>query len=375
MHVILALSLAIHGCYVGSKMVVSLYALHLGANQAVVGVIAMLYAVVPLVLGVFVGRMADTLGMRMLTLSGSVCIGIALVAGWYGGSLTALFILAVLVGSGFLLCNVCIQNLTGGWGGPEDRARNFSILSIGYSVSSFAAPMIMGFTIDLAGHGAALLVLAAFTLLPVAVLSATGRYTTIAAAPAKTEERRALDLLRIPPLRRLIIMSGLMVAASDLFVFYVPVFAHSVGLSASTTGVIMGAYAAAMFSTRFAMPRLVKRWHPGQILFVAMSVSGLAFLAFPFFTVVHTLMALAFVIGLGLGCGQPLSMSMTYDASPPGRTGETTGLRLTANNMARVVVPLVSGALGAAFGAAPVFWLCAVNLFAISGLVRAPKSR
>jgi predicted MFS family arabinose efflux permease len=241
-------------------------------------------------------------------------------------------------------------------------------------VSSFAAPMIMGFTIDYAGHGAALLVLAAFTLLPIVVLSATGRYTTIAATPAKTEKRSALDLLRIPPLRRLIIMSGLMVAASDLFVFYVPVFAHSVGLSASTTGLIMGAYAAAMFSTRFAMPRLVMHWQPGQILFVAMGVSGLAFLAFPFFTVVHTLMALAFVIGLGLGCGQPLSMSMTYDRSPPGRTGETTGLRLTANNMARVVVPLVSGALGAAFGAAPVFWLCALNLFAISGLARSPKS-
>jgi hypothetical protein len=47
-----------------------------------------------------------------------------------------------------------------------------------------------------------------------------------------------------------------------------------------------------------------------------------------------------------------------------------TGLRLTANNVARVTIPLISGALGALLGAAPVFWLNAVNLTAISWLAR-----
>ncbi|MBI4194206.1 MAG: MFS transporter, partial [Betaproteobacteria bacterium] len=50
--------------------------------------------------------------------------------------------------------------------------------------------------------------------------------------------------------------------------------------------------------------------------------------------------------------------------------GEVTGLRLTANNIARVAVPLLSGVLGAALGAAPVFWLNAINLAAVSFLAR-----
>ena len=47
-----------------------------------------------------------------------------------------------------------------------------------------------------------------------------------------------------------------------------------------------------------------------------------------------------------------------------------TGLRLTANNLARVVIPLLAGTLGTAFGASPVFWANAVNLVGISWLIR-----
>lgn len=63
-------------------------------------------------------------------------------------------------------------------------------------------------------------------------------------------------------------------------------------------------------------------------------------------------------------------MMLAFERSPAGRTGEVTGLRLTANNVARIVVPLIGGALGTAFGAAPVFWMNALNLTVISWLAR-----
>ena len=62
-------------------------------------------------------------------------------------------------------------------------------------------------------------------------------------------------------------------------------------------------------------------------------------------------------------------MMLAYNRSPPGREGEVTGIRLTANNLARVVIPMVCGALGASLGAAPVFWLNSLNLAAISFVV------
>jgi MFS family permease len=77
-------------------------------------------------------------------------------------------------------------------------------------------------------------------------------------------------------------------------------------------------------------------------------------------------MAIAFALGLGLGCAQPLSLTTSFERSPPGRSGEVAGLRTIATNTARIAVPLLSGAFGAALGASAVFWLNAANLSAVS---------
>jgi MFS family permease len=71
MYLIALLSIAVHSCYIGSKVVVSLHALALGASQLLIGVLASLYAVMPLMLGVYSGRLADTIGMRVPMLVGA----------------------------------------------------------------------------------------------------------------------------------------------------------------------------------------------------------------------------------------------------------------------------------------------------------------
>ncbi len=370
MLLIVALSISIHSCYIGSKVVISLLALEFGASQMLIGVIAALYALVPLMLGVYSGRLADTVGMRLPIAVGAILVGIAMLIGAIGHSLNALFATAILVGAGFVFFNVSIQNLTGAFGPPHHRVRNFSMLSIGYSISSFIGPMVGGFAIDYAGHAAAFFVFACFTLLPVIALALRPDLGRIATRAAKEEKRSALDLLRMPAVRRLVITSGLIVSAWDLFGFYVPIYAHSIGLSASTIGVILGAYATAAFVPRFTMPAMLRRWRGDQVLFVAMLVGAAGFIVFPVFREPYALMAAAAVIGLGLGCGQPLSMMMSYEGAPIGRTGEVTGLRLTANNLARVVIPVLAGTLGAAFGTSPVFWANAANLIGISWLIR-----
>ena len=88
------------------------------------------------------------------------------------------------------------------------------------------------------------------------------------------------------------------------------------------------------------------------------------FPVFPFFTDVTLLTIIAFMLGLSLGCGQPLSLMMAYARSPQGRSGEVLGLRLTINNSTHIAVPLVFGSFGSLFGLAPVFWINALMLAA-----------
>ena len=78
MPLIVLICVSIHGCYIGSKVVVSLLALELGASQFLIGGLASLYALLPLALGVYSGRLADTIGMRVPMLVGCALTAIAI---------------------------------------------------------------------------------------------------------------------------------------------------------------------------------------------------------------------------------------------------------------------------------------------------------
>ena len=68
--------------------------------------------------------------------------------------------------------------------------------------------------------------------------------------------------------------------------------------------------------------------------------------------------------GLGMGAGQPLTVILTYNYSPPKRHGEGLGLRIAINNSMHVMVPAAFGAIGSLIGLAPVFWVSSAILAA-----------
>ena len=112
------------------------------------------------------------------------------------------------------------------------------------------------------------------------------------------------------------------------------------------------------------MPAMVKKAGEEKILTLSLLVSGAIYLLFSFFENAWVLALISFLLGLGLGCGQPLSMILTHAYSPDGRVGEAMGLRITANKIIQVAVPLVFGFMGGALGLFAVFWSNAVLLAA-----------
>src|SRR6185503_9255084 len=110
------------------------------------------YAVIPLMLGVYSGRLADARGSRLPLLIGAVATDLALITGFFWQALPGLFMVAALMGFGFVFFNVSIQTLAGAIGKPEHRTRNFAWLSMGYSGSTLIGPLFAGISIDHAGH-------------------------------------------------------------------------------------------------------------------------------------------------------------------------------------------------------------------------------
>ena len=368
---VIAISMAVHSSYIGSKVLVSLAALTLGASPFSVGMLAACYAVFPLLLGVVTGRLADRSGVRVPLTLGAALTCAAMATGFLWRDVAGLFAVAALMGAGFVFFNVSIQTLAGAIGKPGQRTRDFAWLTIGYSASNLVGPVVAGLSIDHAGHYATFVVLAAGPVSALAFLLAKPALVRIARNPPPADaKQRTFDLLHDPVLRKLILISGLSVASAELFAFYVPVFAHEIGLSATVIGVVLGSYAAAIVCMRFMLGWIMKRLTTEQIMVWFLVVAAAGFALFPFFENAYALMATAFVIGLGVGATQPILMSVSYERSPAGRTGEMTGLRLTVNNIARMSMPVICGAVGAAFGSSPVFWMNALNLLATSYLSR-----
>ncbi len=352
-----------HVGFVGSRITVSLSAISQGASPLTIGVLMALYAAIPMLLAVPAGRLVDRVGaFRPIAIAGVfVAVGIFLPFAFPG--MAALYVSSTLAGTAFMMQHIALNNVIGNLGPASDRPVNFSWFALGYSVSGFLGPLLAGFAIDLAGHGVAFLLLA----LPPAVGTALllwkrGVPRQPPVAKEEAAQHRVADLLRNPRLLPVFLFSGLLATGWDMYTFVIPIYGTRIGLSPSTIGIIMSSFALATFTVRLAMPALARRLSEWTVLCAALLIAGTAYSLFPLVTQVPLLMALSFLLGLGLGCAQPMIMAALYAASPPGRQGEVIGMRTTMINTSQTFMPLAFGAAGTALGMAPILWTMAIAL-------------
>lgn len=374
MYLIVLLNVIVHGCLTGSRVVLSLFAIDLGVNALQIGLMVALYSATPLMLGVTAGRSTDRYGVQPPMLFGAVLCACGLLLPYLWQHVGALYLSAVVIGTGFVFYNVAVQNLTGAWGPRADRAKNFSTLSLGYSISSFLGPLAVGYVIEYFSHARAYLCLALSMLVAIAILLGSRSIRAVDTPHATTHTQSAFSLLRTPELRKVLITSAMIVTGWDLYMFYLPLYGHSIGLPPSTIGIILGMFAIATFVVRFWLPQLNARFTARRVLAVSMFFGAAVFVAFPFAHNAWLIGVLSFGIGLALGCGQPITLLMSYNRSPEGRTGEVTGVRMTLNHCTHTVVPVVAGGLGAAFGMTPVFVMIAAVL-GVSGYLSSTVKR
>ena len=355
----------------GSRVAVSLLALELGANQVTVGVVIALYALCPLLLSIVIGKYIDRTGLLLPFIVGlaGIVIGLALPA--LVPSIVVLCVSGLLLGLAHQFFLIPIEASVGGIGGPQKRATNYALLTMGWSVANFFGPLIAGFSIDYLGYVQAYWVLVSFSALALLIVAfRPGLFPAPAKHTAKGGHGGVLELWRIAPLRTIFITGAVINAGHNLFQFYFPIYGHSLGLSASAIGTILGVVSAAAFVIRGVVPLLMKKRTEAEILTYAVFVGAFAFALLPFVANPYALAAIAFVLGLGVGCANPLSMSLLYVLTPPGRVGESLGLLKTVYNFSKVVIPLVFGSVGAAFGFSTVFLSNATMLGASGWLMR-----
>ena len=272
---LIPLGIANHAVLTGSRVIVALDALSMGASPFTVGVLSRSTRSCRCFSSVAAGRLVDRIGARRPMLIGSLAVGIAATLPVAFPGLPSLFVGAMLLGIGFMAFQLAAQNTTGEIGGPAARARNFSLLALGYSVSSFIGPLLAGFAIDHFGFRAAFAIFALIPLIPILGSRARTARPVGSACPgrghAPRRDRGAAAPSHAAPV---FAANALMSLGWDLHTIFVPIYGARIGLSASQIGGVLSSFAAATFVVRFFMPTIARQLREHQVLAAALLLCG-----------------------------------------------------------------------------------------------------
>ena len=365
---LIAGQICVHGSMAGMRLAAPLLALREGYSAAAVGLLVALFALTQVFLALPAGRYADRHGLkRPVGYSVAVaCVGAGLAVVF--PTFPVLCVAALMTGAAAGAATIAVQRHAGrAVHDATELKQVFSWLSIGPAVSNFIGPFAAGLAIDLAGstpgslegYRAAFALLALLPLLSWFCVRGVPDLPAASAAAGSTPggpPQRAWDLLGDAPFRRLLIVNWLISSCWDVHAFAVPLLGHERGLSAAVIGTIFGAFAIAATVIRVLMPFFAKRLREQAVMAVAMLVTAVLFAVYPLLHSAWAMGLCSVLLGLALGTGQPMVMSLLHQITPSHRQGEALGLRLMAINASSVLMPLMFGSAGAVIGVSGLFW-------------------
>ncbi|HEX2072311.1 MAG TPA: MFS transporter [Geodermatophilus sp.] len=348
-------------------------ALELDVPAAWLGALTASFAVVPLVLAVPSGQATDRFGERRVMLVGAVLmLASGLLFATERGGAAGLVVASVVLGTGHLLSVVGQQAAVANTAGPGRFDTAFGYYTFAASLGQAIGPALITVV---GGEGALpdtrpiFLVAAA---LGVALLGCTCvlRFPVRARTGAAAETGGMGTLLRLPGLVRALTVSCVVLAAVDITLVYLPALGADRGLAAGFVGLLLTLRAVASMTSRLFLGRLVKLMgrRPLMITSIALSAVSMAAVAAPLPSVLTAV--LVALLGLGLGVGQPLTMSWLAEVAPAGLRGRAMSLRLTGNRLGQVLIPTTVGFLAAGVGSAGVLWATAGALALVGAAAR-----
>ncbi len=337
-------------------------ALELDASPTTVGLIASLYALLPVLMALSFGRWVGVIGEGRFLILGTASLVISSASLLFSHSIAILAIGAALSGTAHLACMVGGQTMVSLKSAPDKYEANFGYYTFSASLGQMVGPIIgaiaAGSTGVLPKSTAAAfivaLIFAAIALVPVMQWRNEGP-TVKAVAADGGALRSAGKLIRNPKIFAAIYTSLAISSVGDILIVFLPLLGTEKSFSSYSIGVIIALRAGASMLSRISLGALSKRYSTKQILIVSNCFSVAACGAMAFISNVWLLAVVVFIAGFALGVGQPLTMSLVSQATKPEERAIAVSARLTGNRFGQFIIPAGAGAVAASSGTSAVF--------------------
>ena len=354
-------------------------ALENGASGYQIGLIASIYALVPLVIAVQMGRWVGQIGEVPLLLTGCISFIALGLAFAFLNNIVAIAAATALAGIAHLSNVAASQAMVASRSPHELQDQNFGYFSFSTSMGHTFGPMLGGI---IAGSSGVLprSSTSAFVFASILALLAIVPFFLFKGLKEvrSQEERdaagsiRARDVIKRPGIKPAIWTSLAVASTNDVIVVILPLVGTELGISPVVIGAILSIRSASAMVSRFSLGRLTKRFGSANVMNFSIIISAIFLFASAYASTAVTLGVVMGMIGFLLGIGQPLTMSIVSKKTPIEERAMAISIRLFGNRLGQFLVPLGAGALAAPFGAGAVF-VGLSALIASAGVVSVSK--
>ena len=352
-------------------------ALENGASGYEIGLIASIYALLPLLIAVPMGRWVGKFGEIPLLFIGCSSFIILGVAFAFLNNIIAIAAATSLAGVAHLSNVAASQAMVANKSAMNLQDQNFGYFSFATSLGHSVGPILGGLIAGSAGvlprSSTSAFIFAAL----LALLSLVPFFLFKSIKEVRTQQERdaagaikARDVLSRPGIKPAIWTSLSVAAANDVLVVILPLVGTEKGISPVVIGAILSIRSAAAMISRFLLGRLTKSYGSARTMNYSIFFSALFLFASIYANSSIALCLAMAVVGFLLGIGQPLTMSIVSKKTPSQERAMAISIRLFGNRIGQFLVPLAAGALAAPFGASSVFIGLGV-LVASAGVVSA----
>lgn len=349
----MAVCVSLTFCFVVYSMLlvtIPVYGLELGASPLMLGVVLSSQYLLPLLFAIPLGGVVARYGGRVTLITGGLIMVVGLLAMQMLPGYPGLIIGQLLVGLAHLQMVLSAQTVISSLGSGSRLEGYFGWYSTWLSGGQVIGPLLAGSWIEASdGVGSLFLVMALVALLgALAGLWLAGDAARgMAVSRSQSGFRAQAELMR----RNTGVQVSVAITVAGMFALgvygsYLPVYLHSLEVSAALIGILVSLRAAVSMVIRPFIPKIIQaaggraRAISLALATLAMGLGGLGFT-----TGVVAVVLLSILVGLGGGLSQPLSMVVLAESVGREQRSGALGMRLMANRAIHFLAPLWFGAI------------------------------
>ncbi|MEU1690083.1 MFS transporter [Streptomyces hirsutus] len=369
-------------CQIGlnlARPLISYKVLALGGDSIIVGLTSASYALVPLSVTLWLGRVSD----RRSSLRGIAVMGTLLLAvGPFVLAVSPSFLLvtvaSALLGMGHLCFTIAGQSAIARVDPLNHRDAAFGWFAASFSVGQMVGPFLAGLAmgssegvpaeVRLADANTALLIAGVISVLAVPFAFGTAvKYAPVdkmdAASPSRPDSFSAL--LRYPTMRTNMMASVALLTTTDILVAFLPLLGEEKGVPPVVVGILLAVQAVASIVSRLLLPVLLAHWSRPTLVIASLAGAGTTLALLPWGFQFPWIAGIQLAIGgFFLGLGQPVTLTLVTQAVPPTSRGAALALRMFGNRVGQVSLPTAAGLVAAPVGPSGALWMSCVVLAA-----------